>query len=131
MALERCIGQNKDGSPCGALAQAGKPFCPWHDPERETDRAEWRRKGGQSSSNAARAKKKLAGDLRDLAGVKAMLLDAMEKTKDGDMEPGILTALSTAARAVVVVAGVTDFEEQLATMRADIARFAEQKGSAS
>jgi hypothetical protein len=102
----------------------------WHDPDLDAERQSWRTKGGRERSNTARARKKLAGDLRDLAGVKAMLLEAMERTKDGEMEPGILTALSTAARAVVVVSGVADFEEQLTAMRADIARFTERQGAA-
>jgi hypothetical protein len=128
--LGRCTGRNKDGGACSAQARPGSAWCAWHDPALDGERATWRRKGGEASSNVARAKKKLAGDLRDLAGVKAMLLESMQMTKDGEMEPGVLTALSTAARAVVVVAGVADFEEQLATMRADIARFAERQGAA-
>jgi hypothetical protein len=89
-------------------------------------RRAWSAKGGKERSNGARAKRKLAGDLRDLAGVKAMLLAAMEQTKNGEMEPGILTALSTAARAVVAVAGVADFETQLAEMRRELADLSER-----
>lgn len=128
--LDRCQGTTKDGKPCSAQARTGSTWCPWHDPALIERRAEWSAKGGRQRSDVARARKKLVGDLRDLAGVKAMILESMELTKNGDMEPAILNALSTAARAVVVVAGVADFEEQLATMRADIARFSERQGAA-
>lgn len=126
----RCQATNQAGRPCSAQHwQDG--FCRWHHPDLATERRAWSAKGGASRSNSARARRKLAGDLKDMAGVKAMLLESMQQTKDGDMEPGILTALATAARAVVAVAGVADFEAQLAQMRADIAAFTERRGAAS
>jgi hypothetical protein len=129
---DRCQSLTRTGARCSAVPVDGRR-CAWHseDPVWVAKRREWSKAGGAASSHAARAKKKLAGDLRDVAGVKALLLESMEATKNGEMEPNVLTALATAARAVVVVAGVADFEEQLATMRADIARFAEQRGNAS
>lgn len=127
----RCIARNATGDPCQAQPVRPSGYCWFHDPAIAEERERKRREGGANRSNAARVRRKLAGDLKDLAGVKAMLLEAMQATKDGDLEPGILTALSTAARAVVAVAGVADFEAELAQMRADIAAFTERTGDAS
>ena len=121
MKPDRCLAINAAGNPCGAKARPGSTWCPWHDPETRDQHRQWSKMGGEQRSNANRARKKLTGDLRDLLGVKAMLLDAMEQTKNGDMEPGVLTALSTAARAVVTVSGVADFEQVLDQMRQDMA----------
>ena len=127
MKADPCQGTTQDGKPCGARPRPGSVWCPWHDPDLKEQHRAWSAKGGQQRSNGNRARKKLAGDLRDLVGVKAMLLESMQQTKDGTMEPGILTALSTAARAVVAVAGVADFEEQLGEMRREIADLAEHR----
>src|SRR5687767_619883 len=98
----RCRASNQQGQPCAA-AHWRDGWCRWHHPDLGAERKAWSAKGGASRSNAERARRKLAGDLRDLAGVKAMLLEAMQATKDGTLEPGVLTALATAARAVVAV----------------------------
>ena len=109
----RCQAKNKEGEPCSA--QHWKDgYCRWHHPDLATERKAWSAKGGSSRSNSARARKKLSGDVRDLVGVKAMLLEGMEQTKAGAMEPGVLTALSTAARAVVAVSGAGELETRLA-----------------
>lgn len=41
-----CAHQGKDGLPCGATPQVDRPFCFWHDPERQEEAAEARRLGG-------------------------------------------------------------------------------------
>ncbi len=111
----RCQATNLAGKPCSAQVWRDG-FCRWHHPELADDRRSWSAKGGASRSNSARARKKLSGDMKDLAGVKAMLLEGMEQTKAGEMEPNILTALSTAARAVVAVSGAGEIEERLAAL---------------
>jgi hypothetical protein len=45
----RCSHQTKDGVPCNATPQAGKPYCFFHDPERAEDRTAARRQGGLTS----------------------------------------------------------------------------------
>jgi hypothetical protein len=124
----RCQATNQSGQPCSA-AHYRDGFCRWHHPDLGEQRKAWAAKGGRNGSQSARAKRKLATALQDLTGVKAMLLESMEQTKNGEMEPGILTALSTAARAVVAVAGVADFEGQLAEMRRELADLSERSAS--
>jgi hypothetical protein len=121
----RCQATNQQGDPCSA-AHYRDGWCRWHHPDLGEARKAWAAKGGRNGSHTARAKKKLAGDLRDLAGVKSLLLEAMDATRTGAMEPAVLSALATAARAVVAVAGVADFETQLAAMRRELADLTER-----
>ncbi len=79
-------------------------------------RAAWRRKGGTQRSNAARARKSLLGDARDLAGVQATLLAAMAKVDAGAMDPGPANALANLARAIATIAERVDFEQRLAAL---------------
>jgi hypothetical protein len=115
-----CLSRNVDGSPCSARLWKDS-YCIWHHPDRIEQRREISAKGGKARSSAARAKKALKHDLRDMAGVKASLLSAIAKVEKGEMEPAILTAMATGARALVAVSGVADFEDQLAEMRQEIA----------
>ena len=112
----RCSGTNRDGAACRAAARPGAAWCLAHDPARVADLAAWRRKGGHGKSNAARARKALAGDARDLVGVMASLLAAMGKVERGELEAGPANALANIARAVVAVAGAADFERRLAEL---------------
>src|SRR4051794_27289155 len=127
--LNRCLGINKDGSACKARAQRDSDYCLAHDPERVTDLAEWRRKGGRESSNSSRARKKLTGDLRDMSDVKARLMLALVKVESGDLEAGPANAMANLARAIATVSGVADFEGQLADLRREVAELAERRGA--
>src|SRR4051812_46034432 len=123
-----CSATNKDGSPCNAQAWRDG-LCRWHHPDLEAERTEGRRRGGQNRSNAVRARKALAGDIRDLADVKARLMTALTKVESGDLEPGAANAMANLARAVVAVAGVADFEAQLAQMRQELADLATNRSA--
>lgn len=124
----QCMSRNKAGLPCSA--QAWKDgLCRWHHPELEAQRAEERRRGGQARSNEARARKKLTGDVRDMTDVKARLMVALEKVEAGDLEAGPANAMANLARAIATVAGVADFEGQLADLRREVAELAERRGA--
>ena len=127
--LTRCLGTNKDGSACRARAQRDSAYCLAHDPERVTDLAEWRRRGGRESSHRSRARKALAGDIRDMTDVKARLMVALAKVEEGELEPGPANAMANLARAIATVAGVADFEAQLAELRQDVALLADGRGA--
>jgi hypothetical protein len=64
-----------------------------------------------------------------MADVKARLVAALAKVEAGDLEPGAANAMANLARAIVAVAGVADFEAQLATMRQDLAELAESRSA--
>jgi hypothetical protein len=126
---DRCLGVTKDGNPCGAKPLPGSDRCPWHDPTWAERRQEWSKKGGRGRSNEARARKKLAGDVRDMSDVKARLMVALAKVEEGDLEPGPANAMANLARAIATVAGVADFELQLADLRREVADLAESRGA--
>lgn len=126
--LTTCSAQNKAGAPCSA--QAWKDgLCRWHHPELEAQRVEERRRGGQARSNEARARKKLTGDVRDMTDVKARLMVALEKVEAGHLEAGPANAMANLARAIATVAGVADFEGQLADLRREVADLADRRGA--
>src|SRR5215204_107040 len=127
--LTPCSGRNKDGSACRARAQRGSPFCLAHDPRRVTDLAAWRKQGGKASSNASRARKQLAGDVQDMAGVKARLMVALAQVESGQMDPGPANAMANLARAIATISGVADFELHLADLRHQIAVLTDQRGA--
>ena len=111
----QCIGQNKDGSACNA--QVFKDgWCRWHHPELEAERAEERRRGGHARSNAARARKHLAGDIRDMGDVKARLMRALASVEAGDLPPNVAGAMAGLARAIATVAQVGELEERLRSL---------------
>lgn len=114
-----CTGQNRDGRPCSATPRPGTEWCAWHDPSLTAERATWRRQGGQARSNASRARKALAGDVRDLTGLQATLLAALGKVERGELDAGPANAMANIARAVVAVAEATkaaEFEGRLADL---------------
>lgn len=123
-----CTGRNKSGAPCSAQAYKDG-LCRWHHPDLETQRTEERRRGGHARSNAARARKALAGDIRDMTDVKARLMVALAKVEEGELEPGPANAMANLARAIATVASVADFEGQLAELRHEVAMLAEGRGA--
>lgn len=125
----QCTGERKDGQRCTAPAMSGGLYCTAHDPAKVADMAVWRRQGGHQRSNAARARKRLTGDVRDMADVKARLMRALEKVENGTIEPAVATAMANLARAITTVAGVADFETQLVDMREQLAELSPRSAS--
>ncbi len=107
--VDRCLGRNRDGSPCSAQPRAGG-YCLWHDPAGAADRAEWRRRGGQGRSHLSRAGKRAPKTHRD---VQEALLRAMAGVEAGELEPARATALATLARAFLAVAEAGELEARL------------------
>ena len=108
--VERCLGHNRDGSPCSAAPQSANAYCLWHDPARAADRAEWRRRGGQGRSHLSRAGKRIPKTHRD---VQEALLRALAAVEAGELEPARATALATLARAFLAVAEAGELEARL------------------
>lgn len=44
--VRSCTHEGRDGRPCSATPQRGKPLCFWHDPSTAEEAAEARRLGG-------------------------------------------------------------------------------------
>jgi hypothetical protein len=89
----------------------------WHDPEADEQRREMSRKGGQSRSNKARAKKLAAGMGAD--DLDALLAVALKGVLAGRLTPGQGQAAASLARAMVAVreyTAVEDLDRRLAEL---------------
>ena len=95
----RCNATRRDGTPC--MARAGvSGYCFYHDPAFAEKRAQGRRLGGYASSNMARFQKKAPQELRDVLD---QLMQALEETYGGQLEPRVATAMATLCGAIVRV----------------------------
>lgn len=109
-----CKGINRDGTPCQARPFADQAYCPWHDPNRQEALTESRRLGGHNKSREARAKKLLAAGMQDLGDVRDVLMLAILECRGGKIDPKMLTAIATAARASMALTVGVELEEQIA-----------------
>jgi hypothetical protein len=70
--LPACCFERKDGARCKATPQTGKPYCFFHDPAREKERAAARRAGGMAAHRRrpilAPRPMKTASDVLELLG---------------------------------------------------------------
>ncbi len=115
--VERCTATNAAGERCGAQAiRAG--FCPWHDPERQEEMAEARRKGGKAKSNRARARKQLTSTAMTPAELEGVIGLTITQVLAGAKAPGIGNAVAALARASIAIREATELEERLAALEA-------------
>ncbi len=104
-----CKALRKDGKPCQGFGQEKfGGYCIAHAPADIV--WEWRSKGGQASSAAARADRRLPDRLR---GAIEKLNKGMEDLIAGEIEPAVLSALSRAARELVNLYRLADTEMDL------------------
>ena len=108
-----CRGTNRDGSPCSAQPQRGRPWCVWHDPQLVERRAEWSRRGGHGKSNKARARKGLAGEAMSMRELHGLLSKAARDLVDGKLDPGPANALANIARSLEAVARTAELEAKV------------------
>ena len=111
----KCLGRNRDGSACSATPKPSG-WCLWHDPALATERASWRRRGGERRSNQARAQRSLPNELLTLREVQAALCRALRKTEAGEMTPAVANALGGLGRSIAAVAEAGDLEERLSAL---------------
>lgn len=111
----KCEGTNRDGTACSATPRPSG-YCLWHDPGLASERATWRRNGGEQKSNVNRAKRAIPDGLmsaQDLQGALGLLLKA---TIAGTTAPPVAAACAALARAIVAVAGVAELEQRIAAL---------------
>ena len=109
----QCLGTNRDGGPCSGHVNEGQEWCQWHDPEREAERQEWRRRGGQKKSNKQRARKQLSDQVLSIADLDALLCAALKRVATGTMEPGVGTAMAGIAKTITTIRTASDLERRL------------------
>jgi hypothetical protein len=93
----RCNETRRDGQLCMAAARPSG-YCFAHDPALAEARANARRRGGYGCSIAARLRKKLSPDLSDVLD---QLLQALEETYGGQLEPRVAMAMAALCGAIV------------------------------
>jgi hypothetical protein len=118
----RCPAITKGGEPCRITPAAGFTYCVWHDPQRQQEAAEKRRLGGYNHSRDARAKRLLASGLDSLGDYGSLMGDCILKTLNGKLDPGILSAVSTAVRVVKDLSIMTEYGEEIVSLREEVAR---------
>src|SRR5688572_15560335 len=116
MTQARCSGTTKAGAPCQATAPPGRAYCIAHDPERVTDLAEWRRKGGRASSNKARAAKALPAAAMTPVELQNFMIVVMKGTVAGKIDKGIANAAANLGRTIASLYGPATWEDRLAEL---------------
>lgn len=102
-AAPRCIGVKRDGAPCNAAALGGSAYCLVHDPSRVVEMAAWRREGGRSKSNAARARKTLAASTLSAEELDAVLCSVLAKVVKEQVPPAVGTSAAAIVKALISV----------------------------
>ncbi len=106
----QCSAIRPTGERCRATALPNRPQCFAHDPDNRERATAARRKGGTNRSTPARAAKHIPADMKALA---SQLMEAISECYAGDLEPRRLTAMGTAAGAIVRIHEVAEMEQRL------------------
>jgi len=112
-----CAALNADGTPCRARPRPGSAFCFTHDPDLRARLQAARSRGGANSSNIARARRALPGDLREVLG---RLEQALSDVLEGSLAPQAASAAASVARSIVAVRDAGDLERRLAELEAAV-----------
>ncbi len=114
MTMPACQSTRRDGTPCRATPTASG-MCFAHDEQLRQKTAEGRRAGGHNRSNSRRAAKHLPADMRALG---SQLMEAIHECHAGDLDPKRLSAMGTAAGAVVRIHEVAETEQRIHALEA-------------
>jgi len=98
--------------------------CFAHDATLQAQRAEARVRGGRGKSRIARVEKLVPATLRPVLNT---LLEALEETRQGAMDPKVAGALAALAGAVCKVYSAASVEEQIAALETQIARLSSRR----
>ena len=121
-----CNATRRDGSPCTSPLVGASGPCFAHDRDRQAEMREARVRGGRGKGRLARVEKLVPGTLRP---VLALLLDALEQTHRGELDPKIATAVAALAGAVVRVYTSATVEQQIADLQEQIATLSRRSAS--
>lgn len=123
--MATCKARRKDGEPCHAEAQAGRPYCFFHDPDRAEARKESKVKGGKAGKLATlpivkpwRGQPGAVDVLRGvtLAELENLICDTIDDVRTGAIDPRVANAVGYLATAVVKIKQVDALEERLAAI---------------
>ena len=92
-----CTATRKDGTPCTAGAQQGRPYCWGHDPDLAEQRRAKSAQGGTNKATIRRLERRMPGDLRPVLD---HLYGALEGLQTGETDPKTATAMASVASAI-------------------------------
>ena len=125
MTATPCKGVKKDGAPCrGNGLEQLDGYCLAHGPTELT--RGWRVRGGENSSTAARADKRLPERYRDVINT---LVQGIDDVKEGSMTPAALTAIARAVDSLLDLNRVAAAEMELIRAEENEAAAAAVNGS--
>lgn len=115
----RCIAPKKDGSPCPNAAGKGGSFCYSHDPHRDQERAENRKKGGLARQK--RLNEVLEGALPDAVKaklisydeVRELLADTVHHVRTGQLSTDRANAIASLCRVILTAKNDGKLDEKL------------------
>ena len=114
MTAVTCHGITRAGERCRARPLAGSTYCVNHSLDVTAEqRRGWAAKGGANSSNRARARKQLPGEVMEPDEIGAWLAICFKRVIAEKMDPGVANAVSTMSRAMLVVREASDIEDRL------------------
>ena len=120
--LPVCCFERRDGARCKATPQTGKPYCFFHDPARENERAIARRAGGK----AARRRRPIMAPrpLRTPSDVLELLGESIDLLRRGAVDLEFCVGLGFISRAILQAFEMSDRERGATDLEATPPRLA-------
>jgi len=109
----QCTFTTKEGTQCGFPAQNGLSVCFVHDPDKERERAEARRRGGESRKAPTLPVGAPEFDLKTAEDVRAMLEDTINKVRAGQLDAKIANNLGYLSSQLLKAIEISDVEQRL------------------
>ena len=106
----KCSGNRLDGAGCQAPPLRGESWCWTHHPERTSDRAEARSRGGRNKARVVRLGRLMPPRL---LSVFDRLEEALQEVQDGTLDPKRANAMAAVAGAMVRVLLAGEVEERV------------------
>jgi hypothetical protein len=119
----RCQHTNKNGSPCQADPQTGKPYCFFHDPEQQQKRSAARKQGGEVRSRATAEKNFLPPNLpfkslETPSDVADLLSETIHQFLRGEIDLDSAKAIGQMANVLLSLMKVTYTQKRVAARSA-------------
>lgn len=120
----RCCQTSKNGNPCQADPQTGKPYCFFHDPEQQQQRAAARKHGGEVRSHGAEQKTFLPPNLpikslKTPSDVAELLNETIIQLLRGEIDLASAKAIGYMANVLLSLMKVAHRQERVAARSAE------------
>jgi len=119
----RCRHQPENGKQCKANAQTGTPYCFFHDPALDEERAAARRAGGIARSQKVLLPADLPiKPLRTASEVVELLGDTINQVRRGELDLRVSNAVGYLSGILLSAIEKSSYEERLAALEATVAK---------